>query len=129
MTKLMKKVILVPSFVFFLLVAAFYQYCYVAEHIISSIVLDSSLEERAQFTVTAECKGVRFDTFAPYVSVRLNDFELLKTAVNPGYDTLRDCMNSSIEGIEFLEVEEKVRVYMKNGEIKEVKLIYDSIRK
>ena len=52
-----------------------------------------------RFELNAFCKSISFDTFAPYVSVRLNDFELIQTAVSPGYDTLQDCMSSSVKAV------------------------------
>ncbi len=124
-----EKIVFIPLLFVFVMIAIFYGYCYVAEHTILSVEQNSVIKRDRftnKFTITAKCKAVSAFTFAPYVSVRINGFEALTIAVNPGYDLLGDCMRSSVERVELSEIENKVRIYMKSGQIKEANIIYDS---
>ncbi len=122
----MKKISLVLLFSLFILIAVFYHYCYISDHLISSVTHESLIDKKDKYILTSECRAVSFDTFAPYVSVQVNNFKVLTTAVNAGYDTLGDCMKSSIERLQFIESEGKVQIYMKNGQVKEISIIYNS---
>lgn len=119
MTIIMKKIILIPIFTILLLGSGFYYYYYVTEHIISSV-------EQNEFIITSKCKATEIFTFAPYVSVELNRTELLTTKVNQGYDTLGDCLRSSVRQVQFLETEKQVQIQMQNGQIKKINLLLES---
>lgn len=116
MTK-MRKVILIPVFTILFLGSAIYYYYYESEHIISST-------RQNEFAITSKCKTAGVFTFAPYVSIQLNGIEVLTTQVSQGYDTLGDCLRSSIKQVKVIEAERKVQILMQNGQMKEIDLIY-----
>lgn len=123
-----KLVILIPPFIVVGAIGLFYGYCYVAEHTILGINQDSIRKSNRAiadvFTLQAKCKAASIGSFAPYVSIKLNGSELLTAKVNQGYDTLGDCMRSSIDGLEFIEQDRLVRISMKDRTVKEITLIY-----
>lgn len=117
-TKLIKeKVIYISLTAVLILVSIFYYHCYVVEHIIFS-------DQQGKFTIISKCKAISVFTFTPYVSVRIKNFEVLTTAVNEGYDTLGDCMNSGIKRVEMQNDEKKIQIYTEDGKIKEIEIIY-----
>lgn len=120
-----KSCILIPAFILLCIIAIFYSYCFVIEHEILSIKQNASFEND-KFTITAICRPVDAFTSAPYVSIKLNDFEVVTTAVNAGYDFTSDCLQSSIKDVQLIEDERKVKIYMKDGQIKEIPIIYNS---
>ncbi len=122
---LLKSYIFIPIFVLVCMVAFFYGYCFVAEHEILSVKQQSSTEG-FEYTITATCRPISIGTSTPYVSVKLNDFEIVTTAVNSGYDFTTDCLNSSVKDVQLIEAERKVKIYMKNGHVKEIPIIYNS---
>ncbi|MBA2621521.1 MAG: hypothetical protein H0U87_10010 [Acidobacteria bacterium] len=114
--KLLKK-----KSVFFLILTVLslvscYYYYYDTEYVISSA-------RYKQFTITSKCKVITAGTIAPYVSLHLGETEILSTMVDQGYDILRDCMESSIDRVEVNEPENRIQIYMKNGETKELNII------
>ena len=105
------------------LIVIFYSYCFVAEHEILSVKQKSSFETQ-EFTITVTCRPVTAFTSAPYVSVRLNDLEILTTMVNAGYDFTGQCINSSVKNVQLIEAGKKVKIYMQDGQVKEIPIIY-----
>lgn len=122
MARLKKEITFILLTAVLIFVSGFYYYCYIAEHTILAVKQDSIIKPDV-FTINSICKAVDAFTFAPYVSVKLNNFEVLTTAVTPGYDTLGDCL-SSIEQVQILEIERKLQIHLKSGEIKKVDIIY-----
>jgi hypothetical protein len=116
--------IFIPVFVLLSFVAIVYVYCFVAEHEILSVKQKASFENH-EFTIKAICRPVEAFTSAPSVNVRLNDLEIVTTMVNSGYDLTTDCINSSVKNVRLVESERKVEIYMKDGKIKEIPIIYN----
>lgn len=102
-----------------------YYYFYIKDHVISSIQQDSLAGEQYKYVITSKCKAVDAFTFAPYISVHLNNFDVLTVALHQGFDTLGDCMRSSTKDMQLFEAEGKIKVYMVSGQIKEINIIYD----
>jgi len=119
---LREKYIFIPIFVLLSLIAIVYGYCFVAEHEILSIKQKSS-NERYEYTMTAVCKPTGAFTSTPYVTVKLNGLELLETSVHQGYDFITDCLSSSVKDIQLFETEKKVKIYMKDGQVKEINIL------
>ena len=113
--------------VLFLFISVFsmYYYFYIHEHVISSVTLASTAGKGYEYTLSSKCIAVDPFTFAPYVSLKLNSFEIITSAVNQGYDTVGDCMRSSVRKVEFSEDEGKIRIYMVSGQIKDINVVYD----
>lgn len=76
------------------------------------------------YELSAACKRISLGTIAPYITLRLNGVEILKTMVSPGYDTVNDCTTSSVDHAKFSEKERKIVIVMRGGASKEVGIIY-----
>ncbi len=97
--------------------SVFYYHCYVAEHNILSV-------QQGKFIITAKCKASDVFTFTPYISIKIKNFDVLTTAVNSGYDTLKDCMRSGVKSVKIVDSERKVQILTEDNKIKEIDLIY-----
>lgn len=122
---LMDSYFFIPIFVLIGMVAFFYGYCFVAEHEILSFKQKTSFES-AEFTITAKCRPIDAFTSVPYVSVYIGEMEIVTTSVNAGYDFTTQCMNSSVKHVQLIESERKIKIYMQNGQVKEIPIIYNS---
>lgn len=100
-----------------LIVAVSYHYCYIAEHNILSF-------QQGKYTVTAKCKSSDMFTFTPYIDVKIKNLDIMTTAVNSGYDSLKDCMRSGVKSVQIDENERKVQILTEGDKIKEINLIY-----
>jgi hypothetical protein len=114
-------------FVFLILsfLMTLYYYYYFKPHVFYSSQQNSLKSKDGitdTFTLSGTCKAVNYDTFVPYVIVKVNSFEVLSIAVNNGYDTLHDCL-ASVTRIQFVEEEAKVQIFMQSGQKKEILLI------
>jgi hypothetical protein len=111
----------------FLGILSLYKYCYVSEH---QFFFDTQNSLKATdnitttFTLKGVCKAINYDTFVPYIIVKENDFEVISIALNNGYDTLLDCMKVNVDKFKVNDLEDTIQVFMKNGQIKEIKLIH-----
>mgnify|MGYP000359591482 CR=1 FL=1 len=110
------------SFLLLFIVGAYY-YCYRMEHVIFTVE-QGSLVKPNVFSITSKCKSISTFTVTPYISIKLNSIEILNSALNSGYDTIKDCKTSSVRHVEILEAEKKVIIYMKNGQIQEINLFF-----
>ena len=104
-------------------VSVLYYHYFVAERVISTTRFASIDGEKFDFTVTSKCKSVNLSTPTPYVSVQVGNVEILTTAVNSGYDSIHECLISSIERVDLSKDQKKLRIYMKDGRIKEIDIL------
>jgi len=115
--KWIKRSLILVAITLFVMLGGQYYSCYYVEHTISTKgVLAFNGEDHYELSV--KCRAITGSTFAPFASIKLNSTEILRADIDPGFDTLNDCMISTVETIELNMDCEQGLVFMKNGEVK-----------
>jgi hypothetical protein len=120
MKLLKEKFVVLPILMVLALVSYCCYYYYDTDYVISSV-------KYKRFTITSKCKAITSGTIAPYITMYLGTTEIVTAMVDSGYDIPRDCMESSIDHIVVNEKDNKLQIYLKNGERKELNIIGTNI--
>lgn len=79
---------------------------------------------KSLITIEVKCRQITSGTVAPYVYLDRNGLSKFSSLVNSGYDLMSDCVQSSVESVEFAENPKTLTIRMKDGSVKETNMIY-----